>query len=141
MLMVGTAVVIYSSPYASPPMPLPSVKAHRRRDAQHSSPVDMRTQSPQTLRCMHVLSPNVLPATPALSDLNGDGEVEVIVVTNWGPIDGRYQAFSYEVRVYTLRQKAQQIFGSTIDLSQFLPMSQQPWTKYMGKMGTGVCIG
>lgn len=112
-----------------------------KRDAQHGSTVDLGVQSPQTLRCMHVLSSTVLPATPALSDLDGNGDVEVIVVTNWLSTNGRYQVSSYEVKVFTLKQKVEEVFGNKlVDLNQFLQINQQPWTKYMGKMGTGVCI-
>jgi len=92
-------------------------------------------------RCSHIEGPSLIPATPAIGDLNGDGRLEIAYVILWGSING--EGFKMPpkllIRTLTLEDRFVDVYGKgVVDFSRFLPLAQQPWTRYMGTLGNNV---
>ena len=83
----------------------------------------------------------MIPATPAIGDLNGDGRLEVAYVMLWGSLGGENFAMPPKllIKTFTIEDRFVEVYGrGMVDFSRFLPVEQQPWTRYMGARGDNV---
>ena len=77
----------------------------------------------------------------AIGDLDGDGRLEVAYVINWGSLEEGKPIVppKFLVKVFTLETKVREMYGEgVVDFSQFLPIEQQLWTRYMGARGDNI---
>ena len=94
-------------------------------------------------RCDHIMAADMVPSTPVIGDLNGDGRLEVAYVMIWGGADSnRGDNLPPRVRVYvfTLEERVREVYGEAAAewVSRLLPPETQPWTRYMGATGDNV---
>lgn len=126
--------------------PSPSVPGTQKRHSSHSDPthsVDLNSLSPKEireLRCNHIMSPDMVVASPAIGDLNDDGKLEIVYLIVWGGADSEMGVElppRFTIYVDTLEDRVKDVFGEegVQWVKKFLPRGQQPWTRYMGAGG------
>jgi hypothetical protein len=121
-----------------------------RRHGDHSAGDQLDVQDSLTLYdlrhdwgCFNVFRAGVIVGTPAMVDINNDGEIELVYLISWD--HSSTESFSRStdqspaqvfLQVVTLKEATEQSIpeaAKVVDFTSFLPYSQQPWTKYMGK--------
>ena len=142
---------LYSVPAPSsddepPPHPheVPPTDAQPTRNKRHgmSKPQkNWETNDYKHIRCDRIEGPSMIPATPTIGDLDGDGRLEVAYVMLWGSLGGETFAMPPKllIKTFTLEDRFVEVYGrGVVDFSRFLPIRQQPWTRYMGARGDNV---
>ena len=97
------------------------------------------------LRCSHIMIPEMIVSTPAIGDINEDGQLEIAYLVSWksnsggsGEIPIQDLPPRFTVFVETLAGRVREVMGEEEGerwLGGFLPGGQQPWTHYMGARG------
>ena len=104
---------------------------------------EMTADEIKTLRCAHLLAADMVPSTPAISDLNEDGQLEVVYAMVWGGSDsnvGGELPPRIKVYAFTLRERVQEVYGEEGVgwVEHLLPSDKQPWPRYMGGRGDNI---
>jgi hypothetical protein len=84
--------------------------------------------------------------TPAVSDFDSDGRLDVAYSAVWSSITPNDEDTIPELKVFafTLEERYKMIAGPevkgevVVDFELFLPADQQPWNRYMGCHGNNV---
>jgi hypothetical protein len=90
------------------------------------------------MRCSHITTPTAIYTTPLLTDLDHDGQLDIVYLIVW---TSEYEPTSFKTLVVAsnLEELFKQGYGAGIlDFDIFLPPSKQPWTQYMGARGDNV---
>ena len=85
--------------------------------------------------------PEMIVPTPAISDLDDDGRLEVVYLVSWrGNGEGLMLPPKFTVFAETLEERVRETAGEegVWWLAGLLPARQQPWTHYMGARGDSV---
>ena len=107
------------------------------QDDEHEDENDPNHISKVGIRCGHITSPTNLFTTPLMGDFDHDGQLDLTYIVTWS--SAYLQAFKTLVVASNLEELFVGAYGKEIlDFDSFLPISQQPWTQYMGKNGDSV---
>ena len=128
------------------PAPYHDLMRRRKRHGS-SSPDDFFKiyKDRHKLRCAHMMVPVTSSFTPVLEDFDKDGRLEVSTPIVWSSLI-EYSSVTEAhppkviVKTFTLEERFREVYGASADLvdfSSFLAPSKQPWTKYMGRKGSG----
>ena len=107
----------------------------------------------KNVRCAHIISPLLSPATPAISDLNGDGKLEGIFNILYTqapsdfsipPLDDILHPPKFYVQAFTIQDRLEEVYGKTVadnvNFAGYFPLQDQPWLQYMGSRGDGIFV-
>ena len=135
------------APGSSPIVADPHAHASNKRHVgggphQHSSDgvggadnsVDPLAEKLHSSRCSHVTYPNGMVGTPLVTDLNGDGRLDVVYDIVWSSPRMAVPPFLMSVAA-DLEDLFEEAYGRGIldfDLV-FEPPRDQPWSQYMGR--------
>ena len=133
------------APPTTPGTPPTASEAPPTRSKRHgpgmgtSDSVSWEPANYKHTRCRHIEAPTLIPATPAIGDLNGDGRLEIAYVILWGSMNWEGFNMPPKLLIRTLTLEDLFVYGKgVVDFSRFLPLVQQPWTRYMGTLGNNV---
>lgn len=86
--------------------------------------------------------------TPIIGDFNNDGRLDVAATVGYDGMPDESYRFSIlhpsnmSVQVFNIEDRLTETFGpdikNIVDFDSYLPVSKQPWKKYMGSAGNGI---
>ena len=128
--------------------PLTSVdkRINRHSEAPPSSNSKSQTEDRHGLRCAQILLPYLIAATPIIDDLNNDSNIELSVSIQLTFLVDKFASLmalhppKMVIKTFTLENRFKEVYddaAAQVDFSSFLPLSQQPWLRYMGSKGNG----
>jgi len=103
-------------------------------DGGGDSSVDPIKHMLHSSRCAHVTYPNGVVGTPLVTDLNGDGRLDVVYDVVWSSPEMAVPPSLMAVAA-DLEEMFEEAYGRGIlDFGlTFVPAEDQPWSQYMGR--------